>query len=90
MPLCEGKTEEAYQAELNKTLGKAGLHIDFDDVKKTTLSNIELLFVAGYFANGENPDHQAAYAKALKAVGGTLMRQKVIAHTIYSGIQPEL
>lgn len=68
----EGKTEEAYQAELNKTLSKAGLHIDFDDVKKTTLSNIELLFVAGYFANGENTEHQAAYAKALEAVGGTV------------------
>jgi hypothetical protein len=81
----EQKSEEEYQRILNKTLGKAGLHIDFDDVKKTTLSNIELLFVAGYFADGGNTQHQEAYKKAIEAVGGTVEETKGnSAHDIFS------
>jgi len=64
--------EDVYHALLNGILKRTGTHIDFDDVKKTNLPNMELMFVAGYFADGKNPAHQAAFEKALKAVGSSL------------------
>ena len=64
--------EEVFKAELNAILNKAGLNVDFNDVTKTNLSNIELLFLAGYFSNDENPEHQKAFEKALAAVDSSV------------------
>lgn len=73
------------QNGINRVLNSAGLNIDFENVSRTTLSNIELLFVAGYFADGQNTAHQQAFTDALKAVGGTVEQTKGnSAHDIFN------
>lgn len=67
---------EGFKNELNSVLSQAGLSIDFKDPLKNTMSNSELLFVAGYIADGENPTHKKAFETALKAIGSSLDQAK--------------
>ena len=64
------------KTDISKILNSAGLYIDFEKVENTTLSNIELLFVGAFFADGGNTDHQEAFKRAIEAVGGTVEQTK--------------
>lgn len=64
--------EQAFRESINSILQEVGLHIDFEDPSKTNLSNAELLFVAGYFADGDNPRHQDGFKNAMEDIGGSV------------------
>ncbi len=60
---------EGAQEKLQLVLAKVGLSVDFDDLQKNSLSNMEGLFLASAFADSENPDHQEMYDRALDVIG---------------------
>lgn len=63
---------EAYQSQLNEVLGKVGLNVDFKEPSRTSLSNIETIFLAGYLSDGRNQEHKELFEKALNAIGTSM------------------
>lgn len=62
--------EENKQA-LKALMERVGLIIDFDDPAKNTVSNVEMMFVAGVLADSSNPEHKTTFEKMLAAIGSS-------------------
>ncbi len=62
---------QAEHAAVVQLMSRVGLRVDFEDLHENTLSNVEMMFLAGVFADPQNPDHKGAFDAMLAAIGAT-------------------